>query len=149
MKAPIVLAALLSGVLFAPAASAEPPALFINLLYAHYADMDHWAKNYDPCHTYCEADFAKLVAAARHKHVIDYDPICQCQHGGEKYMMFTGGTGATDNDYMATMKKLSDPRGSWVLVLRWVEGEWKIRDIVELRGGKQVSLRQRLTAAGA
>jgi hypothetical protein len=147
MKAQIVVAALLSGVLFAPQASAEPPDVFINLLYARYKDMDHWAKHYDPCNEYCEADFAKIVKTAHAKHVIDYDPICQCQHGGEKYMMFSGSTGATDNDYKAAMKKLGDPRGGWTLVLRWIDGGWKIRDILETKNGKQVSLRQRLAGA--
>lgn len=148
MKA-FVLAAALGGIFFATSASAEPPALFVNVLYGHYKNADPWAKGYDPCREYCEADFARLVKAARAKHVIDYDPICQCQKGGEKYMMFSGGQGATDSDYLATIKKMSDPRGGWVLVLRSDGGEWRIRDILEMRGGKQVSLRQRLTAAGA
>ena len=147
MKARIVFAVLLGSILFAPRAAAEPPALFIKFLYANYTNMDHWAKGYDPCREYCEADFAKLLKAARAKNKLDYDPICQCKHGGEKYVMFSGANGATDNDYRVTMMKLGDPRASWVLVLRWVDGGWKIRDVLEARSGKQVSVRQRLAGA--
>ena len=114
MKARIVFAVLLCGILFAPRAAAEPPAVFIKLLYGNYTNMDHWAKGYDPCREYCEDDFAKLLKAARAKNKLDYDPICQCKHGGEKYVMFSGATGATDQDYRVTMMKLGDPRASWV-----------------------------------
>ena len=147
MKARIVFAVLLGSILFALPAAAEPPAVFIKLLYGNYTNMDHWAKGYDPCREYCEDDFAKLLKAARAKNMIDYDPICQCKHGGEKYVMFSGATGATDKDYRITMMKLSDPRASWVLVLRWIDDGWKIRDVLETRSGKQVSVRQRLAGA--
>ncbi len=147
MKARIVIAVLLSSVLFAPQASAEPPAIFVTHLYAHYKDADPWAKGFDPCDEYCEADFGKLLKAARKKHMIDYDPICQCRHGGDKFMMFSGSAGATDNDYIIKMKKLGEPRGGWTLMLRWVDGGWKIHDILEMQNGKPVSLRQRLGAA--
>jgi hypothetical protein len=135
MKARIVFAVLLGSI------------LFIKLLYGNYTNMDHWAKGYDPCREYCEDDFAKLLKAARAKNMIDYDPICQCKHGGEKYVMFSGANGATVNDYRVTMIKLSDARASWVLVLRWVDHGWKIHDILEPRSGKQVSVRQRLAGA--
>ena len=147
MKARFVFAALLSGAFFMPSAAAEPPTVFVNLLYARYQGMDKWAKKYDPCVEYCEADFAKLVKAARGKKLIDYDPICQCQHGGEKYMMFTGSRGETDNDYRATIVKLGNARGTWILLLHWVDGDWKIHDVLETRNGKQVSVRQRLSGA--
>jgi len=147
MKARFVIAALLSGAFFVSSAAAEPPIVFVTVVYARYKDMDKWAKNYDPCVEYCEADFAKLVKAARAKKMIDYDPICQCQHGGEKYMMFTGSRGETDNDYRATIMKLGNARGTWVLLLRWVGGDWKIHDVLETRNGKQVSVRQRLSSA--
>jgi hypothetical protein len=146
MKAQIVFAAVLSGILFAPQASAEPPAVFIHNLYGHYKNADPWAKGYDPCREYCEADLAKLVKAARSKHIIDYDPICQCQHGGGNYMMFSGSTGATNNDYTVKMKMLGAPRSGWTLILRWIDDGWKIRDILETQNGKQVSLRTRLAA---
>ena len=148
MKARLVFAALLSGILFAPPAAAEPPAVFVSQLYSNYKDMDHWAKNFDICAKYCEADLGKLLKAARRKNMIDYDPICQCQRSGDNYMMFAGSRGATDDDYRVTMKKVGKP-GTWLLVLRWVDGGWKIRDILETRGGKQVSLRQRLAGAAA
>jgi len=61
--------------------------------------------------------------------------------------MFTGAAGATENDYRVTMMKLGDARTSWVLVLRWIDDGWKIRDILETRSGKQVSVRQRLAGA--
>ena len=61
MKARIVFAVLLGSILFAPRAAAEPPAVFIKLLYGNYTNMDHWAKGYDPCREYCEDDFAKLL----------------------------------------------------------------------------------------
>ena len=144
MKARFLLTALSMGILFVPPAAAEPPALFINALYAPYKTN----AGYDACAQYCAADLAKLVKAARAKKLIDYDPICQCQQGGDNFMMFLGSTGATSDDYNATMKKVGKP-GTWVLKLKWVEGDWKIADIIETRAGKPVSLRQRLTAAGA
>ena len=146
MKTRLVFAALLTGVLLAPPAAAEPPAQFISQLYANYKDMDHWAKNFDPCNEFCEADLTKLLKAARRKHAIDYDPLCQCQHGGEAYMMFAGGRGATDNDFRVTMKKVGKP-GTWLLLLSWVDGGWKVHDVLETKNGKQVSLRQRLASA--
>jgi hypothetical protein len=146
MKSRLAFAALLSGILFAPPAAAEPPAVFVSMLYSNYKDMDHWAKNYDPCDKYCEADLGKLLKAAHRKNMIDYDPVCQCQHGGENYMMFAGSRGATDDDYRVTMKKVGKP-GTWLLILRWADGGWKIRDVLETRSGKQVSLRQRLASA--
>ena len=147
MKTRLALAALLTGVLLAPPAAAEPPAVFVSQLYGDYKDMDHWAKNFDPCKENCEADYTKLIKAARLKQLIDYDPICQCQHGGESYMMFSGSAGATADDYRVTMKKVGNP-GTWVLLLRWIEGGWKVRDVLETRNGKPVSVRQRLASAG-
>lgn len=143
MKTRIVLAALMGGALLVPPAAAEPPTVFVNLLFTKYKTMDQWAKSYDPCTEYCEAGFAKLVKAARKNGTLRYDPICQCDKGGDKFMMFTGATGATDSDYLATMKKMGKP-GTWVLKLHWVEGDWKIQDIVETINGKPTSLRQRL-----
>ena len=148
MKSRLFIAALLSGVLYAPQASAEPPAVFIHNLYAHYKDADPWAKGFDPYKDYYEADFAKLVKAARKKHAIDYDPTCQCKQGGGNFMMFSGRTGASDSEYLAKMKKLGEPRGGWTLHLKWVDGGWKIHDVVETRNGKPVSLRQRLAGTG-
>lgn len=149
MKVRIVIAVLLSALLYAPQASAQSPAVFINRLFAQYKTPDPWAKGNDPCSIYCTADFAKLVRIARRKHVIAYDPICQCNKGGGSYMMFAGRTGATQSDYLATMKRLGQPRSGWTLHLRAVRGNWKIYDVLEKRGGKQVSLRQRLSGTGS
>ena len=143
MKARFLFAGLLTGVILVPPAAAEYPAVFIATLYAPYKS----ANGYDACAQHCVADLAKLVKAAQKKKLIDYDPVCQCQHGGDTYMMFLGSTGATSDDYNATMKKTGKP-GTWVLKLKWIDGDWKISDILETRGGKQVSLRQRLAAAG-
>lgn len=147
MKTRFLIAALLSGALFAPQALADPPSIFIYKLYILYYDKDPWAKGNDPCDEYCEADFARLIKTARRKHVIDYDPVCQCQHGGDRYMMFTGGAGATENDYRAVVKNMYDPHKSWTLLLRWGKGDWRIHDVLEKRDGKQVSVRERLSAA--
>jgi hypothetical protein len=147
MKARIFFAVLLSGILFTPSAAAEDPALFVKLLYANYTHMDHWAKGYEPCHEYCEADFAKLLDAAHRKNMIDYDPICQCKGVGAKYLMFSGAQGATPMDYQATMMKFGDMHTSWVLVLKWINGDWAVHDIMEKRNGKPISIRQRLAGA--
>ena len=144
MQARLLLAALSTGILFVPPAAAEPPALFLNTVYAPYKTD----KAYDACGQHCAADLARLIRTARAKKLIDYDPVCQCQQGGDNYMMFFGSTGATSDDFSATMKKVGKP-GTWVLKLKWIDEEWKINDIVETRSGKPVSLRQRLTAAGA
>ena len=149
MKVRMLFAALLGGALSASPAAAEPPAVFITHLYAQYKDMDHWAKNFDPCAEYCEADLGTLIKAARRKNMIGYDPICQCQHGGEKYMMFMGATGVNDSEYRATMVKMGGPPGQWTLILHWVDGGWKVHDVMEKIAGKQVSLRQRLAAAAS
>lgn len=148
MKAGFVFATLFSGIVFVSSASAEPPNLFINVVFAPYKPMGDWGKDVDACRDHCAADLAKVVKNARAKKLIDYDPVCQCQKGGDAYMMFSGSTGATSDDYLATMKKVGKP-GTWVLKLRWIDGDWKINDIIENRGGKQVSLRQRLASAGA
>ncbi|HUO98731.1 MAG TPA: hypothetical protein VMU01_08675 [Rhizomicrobium sp.] len=148
MTTRFVVAALLGGMLLVPPAAAEPPAVFVATMFGSYKTMDQWARNYDPCKEFCTEDFDKLLKAARAKKLIDYDPICQCQKGGDNYMMFSGSQGATDSDYRATVKKVGKP-GMWVLDLQWVNGGWLIRDVVETRNGKPVSLRQRLAAAGA
>ena len=148
MKARFVLAALLTTIPFASPAGAEPPNLFINTVFAPYKTMGDWGGSVDACREYCATDLAKLVKNARARKLIDYDVVCQCQKGGDAYLMFLGSTGATSDDYSATMKKVGKP-GTWVLKLKWIDGDWKINDIVENRGGKQTSLRQRLTAAGA
>jgi hypothetical protein len=147
MKARIIFGAVLSCVLFAPQACAELPAQFVHAIYAHYKNADPWAKGYDACKENCEADLARLVKAARSKHMIDYDPICQCRQGGGNYMLFSESKGATENDYTVKMKMLGDPRGGWTLQLRWVDRGWKIHDILETQNGKPVSLRQRLAGA--
>ena len=147
MKTRIFFAALLSGILFSLPAAAEDPSLFVKLLYANYEHMGRWAKDYNPCHEYCEADFAKLLDAAHRKNMIDYDPICQCKGAGGKYLMFMGAQGATGDDYLATMMKAGDLHTSWVLVLKWDGGGWKLHDIMEKRNGKQISVRQRLAGA--
>ena len=145
MNARFVIAALSAGMLLVPPAAAEPPAVFIAALYAPYRD----SKTYDPCVQHCTTELAKLLKTAHAKKLIDYDPVCQCQQvGADHFMMFLGSTGATSDDYSATMKKVGKP-GTWVLTLKWVDGDWKVADIVETRAGKPVSLRQRLTAAGA
>jgi len=144
MKARFPLAAFAVSILSVSPAAAEPPALFINALFAPYRTE----KAYDACNQHCAADLAKLVKTARARKLIDYDPVCQCREGGENFMMFTGSTGATSDDFDATMKKIGKP-GTWVLKLKWIDGEWKVNDIVETRAGKPMSLRQRLAAAGA
>jgi hypothetical protein len=146
MKTHCLFAALLSSALLVPPAAAEPPTVYAALLFAPYRTMGAFAKDYDPCRSVCVADFAKLVKAARAKNLIDYDPICQCQKGGDAYMMFTGATGANNEEYAATMKKVGKP-GTWVVKLKWDDGGWKVNDIIETRAGKQVSLRQRLAGA--
>ena len=111
MKTWIFFAVLLVGILFTLPAAAEEPALFVKLLYANYTQMDHWAKGYDPCHEYCEADFAKLLDAAHRKNMIDYDPICQCKAGGGKYRDVRGCPGRNRRcDYQVTMMKFGDMR---------------------------------------
>jgi len=144
MNARFAVASLFAAMLFVPPAAAEPPCQFIAMLYAPYKDP----KPADGCVQHCVADLAKLVKNAHAKKLLDYDPICQCQQGGDNYMMFLGSTGTTSDDYNATMKKVGKP-GTWILKLKWTDGDWKIADIVETRAGKPTSLRQRLTAAGA
>lgn len=149
MKTRFLFAAMLGGVMAASAAfAAQPPAVFVAMLYAPYKDKAPWTKTFDPCAEHCVADLAKLIKAAKKKNMLDYDPICQCKAGGDSYMMFSGSRGATDEDYLVTMMKVGKP-GTWVLKLKWVAGDWKIEDIVERLNGKQVSLRQRLAAAGS
>jgi hypothetical protein len=148
MNTRFAFAALLSLILFVPPAAAEPPSSFISMIFAPYKSMGDWGKDVDACRDYCATDLAKLLKSARAKKLIDYDPVCQCQKGGDAYMMFSGSTGATTDDYLVTMKKVGKP-GTWVLKLKWIGSDWKINDIVENRGGKQVSLRQRLASAGS
>ena len=147
MKIWIFFAVLLGGILYSMPAAAEEPALFVKLVYANYTNMDHWAKGYDPCHEFCETDFAKLIAAAHRKNMLDYDPICQCKTGGAKYMMFGGAQGVAITEFLVTMVKSGDPRTKWVVVLHWIDGGWQIHDILEKQNGKQVSIRQRLAGA--
>ncbi len=146
------------------APASEPPAKFVQRLFAVYDGNSEWWANadtpagrkadiayrahvyaafYDPAFVKLMDDNGALAGAKNAGADLDYDPVCQCQDSGSSYRYLSGAQkGAFFDAKVTDGDKGQQP---WTLVLEKAAGGWRIYDVADSTG----SVRTRLTRHNA